>query len=253
MIEAIEIAASRRRFLLAWALALLFGASSSVIAASTWRGLPHPHPMEELSYYPSGDHLRQVALGHHETAADLAWLRAVQYYGEHRNTDMRFARMTHVFEILTSLAPGFVPAYVFGAFALAQEGGDFPGAERLMLKGIEANPTSGELAFQLGFLYYVRPDGRSLELASEYFEQSSRQLDAPPQSARFAAYSRQHSGDLLVAYQLWRHVAETSPNRYLAERAESEMGKIRDAIRTGHAELAVRKLGTPQVIVRREK
>ena len=54
-----------------------------------------------------------------------------------------------------------MPAYVFGAFALAQEGREFPAAERLMFKGLEANPESGELAFELGFLYYVRPGGRT--------------------------------------------------------------------------------------------
>jgi tetratricopeptide (TPR) repeat protein len=164
---------------------------------------------------------------------------------------MRFTRMAHVFDILTSLSPGFIPAYVFGAFALAQEGRNFPAAERLMLKGIEANPTSGELAFQLGFLYYVRPDGRSLDKASEYFEQSARQPDAPVAAARFAAYSRQHSGDLLVAFELWKHVYETSPNHYLKERADQEMNRIREAVAQGRTELAVRKLGTPKVLFQR--
>jgi tetratricopeptide (TPR) repeat protein len=252
VIEALERAGAERRFLTAWALALVFAASACSIAGAAWRGMPHPHPMEELSYYPSGEHLRQVTLGHPESAADLAWLRAVQYYGEHRRSDMRFLRMTHVFDILTSLAPGFVPAYVFGAFALAQEGRDFRSAERLMLKGIEANPTSGELAFQLGFLYYVRPDGRSLEKASEYFEQAARQADAPPQAARFAAFARQHSGDLLVAYELWRQVYEHSPNPYLAERAEQEMERIRLAVAQGRTELAMRKLGTPKVLFLRQ-
>jgi hypothetical protein len=65
---------------------------------------------------------------------------------------MRFARMDHVFDILTTLSPHFISAYVFGAFALAQEGGQFQRAEQLMLKGLEANPTSGPLAFDLGFL-----------------------------------------------------------------------------------------------------
>src|SRR5205085_8956976 len=130
-------------------------------------------PLEELAYYPSGVHLRPATLGHPDTAADLAWLRAVQYYGEHRVTDNRFDRMQHIFDILTALAPGFLPAYVFAGFALAQEGRDFPAAERLMLKGIHANPRSGMLAFELGFLYYVRPGGRQLDKAAEYFELAS--------------------------------------------------------------------------------
>jgi hypothetical protein len=116
-----------------------------------------------------------------------------------------------------------------------------------MLKGIEANPTSGRLAFELGFLYYVRPGGRSLDRASEYFEQASRQPDAPPQAARFAAFARQHAGNLLVAYELWSDVYYTSPNPFLREVAGRERERIRIALTEGRKDLAVKRLPTPRV------
>lgn len=239
----------RRRVAAAWLVALVFGSAAFHLADYAARVLPRPHPLEELSYYPSGNLLRPATLGHTESAADLAWLRAVQYYGEHRRTDVRFARMYHVFDILTSLSPGFVPAYVFGAFALAQEGFDFPRAEQLMMKGIENNPRSGNLAFELGFLYYVRVGGRDLGRAAEFFEQAARQPDAPPQAARFAAFSRQHSGDLRIAYLLWSEVRERSGNEYMREIAEREMLKIREALETGRVQGVVRRLTVPQVLV----
>jgi hypothetical protein len=238
----------RRRFLTAWLAALVLGTAVFTLASFAWRVLPQPQPLEELSYYPSGRFLEPATLGHAATAADLAWLRAVQYYGQHRATDNRFARMGHVFDILTTLDPSFVPAYAFGGFALAQEGGDFPAAERLMRKGLAANPTSGELAFQLGFLYYVRPGGRDLRHAAECFEQASRQADGPPQSARFAAFARQNSGDLAAAYELWSNVERSSPNRYLREIAQREMARIREALERGHREQAMRRLTTPIVV-----
>ena len=229
-------------------LAVAFGAAGFVLADFSWRRMPHPRPLEELAYYPSGVHLRPATLGHADTAADFAWLRAVQYYGEHRSSDNRFERMEHVFDILTSLAPGFIPAYVFAGFALAQEGNDFPAAERLMLKGIQANPRSGALAFELGFLYYVRPGGRQLNQAAEYFELASYQPDAPPQARRFAAFARQNGGNLVVSYELWSEVYRTTKNVYLRETALLEMGKITQAIETGREELARRRLGTPRVL-----
>ena len=237
----------------AWLLALVSGTAACLLSLQAYQTLPHPQPLEELSYYPSGEHLRPLALGHSETAADLAWLRAVQYYGEHRRTDLRFARMDHVFDILTTLAPHFVSAYVFGAFGLAQEGFDFPKAERLMEKGLENNPTSGRLAFEFGFLYYVRPQGRDLRRAAENFELAARLPDGPRESARFAAFSRQNSGDLHVAYELWLQVAQTSANGYMREMAQREMERIRRALSSGHTDLAVRRLSTPQVIIRSEK
>jgi hypothetical protein len=239
------------RVVLAWAVALGLGAVAFQLAGLAARRVPRPHPLEELSYYPSGEKLALATLGHAESFADLAWLRAVQYYGEHRRTDMRFTRLYHVFDILTSLSPRFVPAYVFGSFALAQEGDDFAHAEALMLKGLEANPTNGRLAFELGFLYYVRPGGRDLPRAAEYFEQAARLPDGPPSARRFAAYVRQNAGDFVVARALWREVAESSTNRYLREMAEREIRKIDEARATGRAELARRRLSTPTVEVRR--
>jgi hypothetical protein len=240
----------RRRFFTAWAIAVGLGIAAFQLADASYRELPGPQPLEELSYYPSGVHLRAATLGHPETAADLAWLRAVQYYGEHRESDMRFTSMRHVFEILTSLAPDFVPAYVFGGFALAQEGRDVAGGEQLLQKGMEANPESGELAFQLGFFYFVRPGGRDLEHAGEYFELASRLKGAPPEATRFAAYAHQHAGNLMVAYELWEQVSQTSPNRYLREMAQREMAQIRRAVEQNRRDLAVRRLGVPQVLVK---
>ena len=231
------------------AVAMGLATIAATLASFSYRRFEPPRPLEELSYYPSGRHLVPATIGQAESAADLAWLRAVQYYGEHRETDNRFTRMDHVFDILTTLSPHFESAYVFGAFALAQEGLQFPVAEALMLKGIEANPTSGRLAFELGFLYYVRPGGRELRKAAEYFEQAARQADAPPQAARFAAFARQHSGDLRVAYALWGQVRDHSSNRLLREMAEREMAKIRDALESGRVEAAMRRLTTPQVLM----
>jgi hypothetical protein len=234
----------------AWGVALIAGALAVQVSNSAYRTLPRPQPLAELSYYPSGVALHPATVGFSEAAADLAWLRAVQYYGGHRLSDNRFVRLDHVFSVLTSLSPQFIPAYVFGAFALAQEGRDFPAAERLMLQGLENNPTSGELAFELGFLYYVKPGGRDLRHAALYFEQAARQPDGPAQSGRFAAFARQESGDLQVAYQLWSDVFLHSPNAYLREMAQEKMQEITAALESGRRELAMRRLSTPRVILK---
>lgn len=236
---------------LALLAALVFGSGVFALAAHAYRVLPHAEPFEELAYYPSGRHLERISLGHSATAADLAWLRAVQYYGEHRTTDNRFDRMSHVFDILTSLDPRYIPAYVFGGFALAQEGGSFDEAEALMLKGIEANPTDANLAFELGFLYYVKPGGRDLPRAAEYFERAARLPGGPPQAERFAAFARMNAGDLSVALALWERVRVSSPNAYLRELGERKVAEIRAALEAGERERVMIRLTTPKVRVHR--
>ena len=236
--------------LLAWGAALVLGIAASRLAAYAAVALPRQEPFEELAYYPSGRALQPATLGHAESAADLAWLRAVQYYGEHRQTDVRFLKMAHVFDVLTALSPRFESPCVFGAFALAQEGRDFTAAEQLMLRALENNPRSGWLAFELGFLYFVRPGGRDLRKAAECFELASRLPGSPPAAAHFAASAKQNAGDLVVSHELWAQVRANSPNRYLREIAEREMETIERAIATGRRELAIRRMGAPGVIVR---
>lgn len=237
----------RQRMAAQWAGAILCAVLMALTASWASRHLPTRPPFEELAYYPSGQALRPATFGHAETAADLAWLRAVQYYGEHRQTDLRFVKLEHVFDVLTSLAPGFESPYVFGAFALAQEGRDFPAAERLMAKGIAANPRSGRLAFEMGFLHYVRPGGRDLARAAEWFERASHLPGAPANADRFAAFTRQHGGDLIVALQLWQHIHATTENRYLRDIAEREAERIQAALAAGRRERAMTRLSTPIV------
>lgn len=236
--------------LVAWGVALTLGTGMYQLAAWSSRALPRPSALEELAYYPSGEHLERMTFGHREAAADLAWLRAVQYYGEHRRTDNRFEHLAHVFEILTSLAPRFRSPYIFGAFSLAQEGFDFPRAEALLQKGIANNPRDPYLAFEMAFLYYVKPGGRDLGRAAEYFERSASLPGGYPSGRRFAAYCRQHSGDLTLAYALWAEVKESSDNDYLREIAEKEMKRIESALATGRKELAIQKLSTPVVLIK---
>ncbi len=245
------VGAIRRRMALAWAAALAFGALAFGLAHHAYATLPHAAPFGELAYYPSGRWLRPAVLGHAETAADLAWLRAVQYYGEHRRRDNRFDQLDHVFDILTTLSPRFESAYVFGAFAPAQEAQRFDLAEKLLASGLERNPASGRLTFEMGFLYFVRPGGRDLRRAAEYFERATHLAGAPASSARFAAFARQNSGDLSVAWELWREVLNTSQNRYMREAAEREMARIQAALASGRADAARNHVSTPIVLLRK--
>lgn len=251
MAGAFRVPPLRQRMFVAWGFALAFGFAAFQLAGYMSHALPKRDAFQELAYYPSGRHLAPATLGHSDTAADLAWIRAVQYYGEHRHLDNRFDHLEHIFDILTTLAPRFESAYVFGAFCLAQEGRDFPAAERLLQKGMDANPRSGGLAFETGFLYFVRPGGRDLARAAEYFEQAARLPGGPPESGRFAAYARQNSGDLALAYQLWAKVREKSPNPYMRDIAGKEMDRIRLAIERNRKDLAMNHVSTPVVLFKR--
>jgi len=178
---------------------------------------------EELLYYPSGYAVRGAAMGYETAAADLAWLRGIQYYGEHRLTDQKYDLIGHVMDIVTELDPSFVQPYVFGAFVMAQEMKETERGLDLLERGMRANPTNWRLAFEVGFLHYVcRHDYVS---ASRYFTWASRMPDHEPYVERFAAFASQRAGNTGMAILLWKQVLATG-NEYMQEVAKRELQRL---------------------------
>jgi hypothetical protein len=216
--------AARRKALLVFVVAAV---AVFVQLGAVQRRLPAREPLGELAYYPSGTWLRQAAIGEATAWADLLWLRAVQYYGEHRMVDNEFKQMAHVFEIITTLDPRFQGAYVFGGTSLCQEGKQFEAGVRLLEKGMRHNPREWIYPFELGFVHYVGTDGnRDLTRATFDFAQAARQPEAPEFCERFAAWSGQKAGYESVAFELWRQVAETTDNVYMRDKAIEYLRKL---------------------------
>jgi hypothetical protein len=186
--------------------------------------LPRPEPLAELSYYPSGTWLSQAAMGDATSWSDLLWLRAVQYYGMHRETDNTFVQMGHVFDVITTLDPKFQNAYVFGGTSLCQEGHQFAAGVKLLEKGVHNNPTAWVYPFELGFVHYLGK--RNLTRATFEFAQAARQPNSPDYCQRFAAWSGQRAGYEAVSVELWRQVAETTDNAVLREKAIQHMREL---------------------------
>jgi hypothetical protein len=200
--------------------AALWCAASAVDAARPERRLGRA---EELLYYPSGIWVRQASLGYETAAADLAWLRCIQYYGEHRMTDNRFERIGHVTGIVSELDPAFLQPVIFGAFVLGQEMGQPEQGLALLKKGLERNPQSWQLAFETGFLYYVC--FRDHAAAARYFALAARLPGHPEYVERFAAFAFQRAGERKMAVLLWKRV-EATGNKYMQEVARREIERL---------------------------
>jgi tetratricopeptide (TPR) repeat protein len=208
------------------ALLVFAVAATLVVVQARWAAtrLPRPEPLAELSYYPSGTWLGQAAMGDATSWSDLLWLRAVQYYGLHRETDNTFVQMEHVFDIITTLDPRFQNAYVFGGTSLCQEGHQFDAGVKLLEKGLRNNPTAWIYPFELGFVHYLGK--RNLTRATFDFAQAARQPNAPDYCERFAAWSGQRAGYEAVAIELWRQVAETTDNAILRDKAIEHLREL---------------------------
>ncbi|HZI88871.1 MAG TPA: hypothetical protein VFD83_00295 [Candidatus Polarisedimenticolia bacterium] len=209
-------------------LILGLGAAALLLAGAgalerTQRGRLERIREEELLYYPSGFAVRHAAMGYETAAADVAWLRGIQYYGEHRLTDQKYDLIGHVMEIVTTLDPAFTQPYVFGAFVMAQEMKQPERGLALLMRGLRANPTDWRLCFEVGFLHYVC--FRDYASAARYFTWSSRVPGHEDYVERFAAFANARAGNTGMAVLLWKEVLATG-NRYMQDVARRELGRL---------------------------
>lgn len=214
----VEIAA------LALLLALVFASARSVEELSTEKR------RLEVLYLPSGEFLDQASLGYRNLAADILWVKAVQYYGGYRLGCNDLALFSHLVDVITDLDPQFIFAYLFGGLVIAEDLGYFEEGMAFIKKGIENNPTDWWLVFELGFLNYVY--ARDFETAAHYFELASRLPGADEIAKRFAAFVSARAGHTQTSIAMWEELSRTSDNPYIRQMAEDYMDKLKTQLDT---------------------
>ncbi len=156
----------------------------------------------ELAYFPSGYMIRTLAIGNQAMLADIIWLRFIQYYGEHRMTDLQYEYMYHILDILTTLDPHFVHAYNLGALMLTHDAKRPDQAFKLLKKGMAQDPDEWRIPFMYAFIQYVFL--RDYTTALTYFRISAQLPGATDMPKRWAGYlALKMIGDLKRSLALW--------------------------------------------------
>src|SRR5215470_13533814 len=116
---------------------------------------------DESLYFTSGKSIKRMSLGMPSLAADIYWIRTVQYFGQKiisaggigvdtRNVDMKL--LAPFLDIVVTLDPHEISPYRFGAIFLPDH--DSEAAIKLLERGIQANPEQWRLYQDLGFIYW---------------------------------------------------------------------------------------------------
>ena len=103
---------------------------------------------DDVLYLWNGGHVKRMVPGFEQLAADIYWLRTVQYFGAERAfaVEKRFELLYPLIDITTTLDPRMEIAYRYGAVFLAEA--HPTGAGRpdlgiaLLERGVRNNPTS---------------------------------------------------------------------------------------------------------------
>lgn len=194
------------------------------------RWLPRTGTEGRLLYLTDGRVASRLSLSFDSVAADVYWIRTVQYYAREREVRRAgggYDLLSPLLDVTTTLDPYFSVAYQFGAIFLAEPAPDGAGrvdlAMALLEKGLGVEPR-WQYAENLGFLHYWHR--RDYLAAAAEFERASNMPGAPTWLGPLAANMLVKGGGLEAARLLFTELARSEDRwiRELAERRLRELG-----------------------------
>jgi hypothetical protein len=227
-------------------VATLLLAAAVQLQAARERAYPPNDDTEESLYIRSGVAMRALTGAHNGLAADLYWIRAIQYYGgavrkrerEAREAafvpdpppalaaiDEAYPLLFPLLDITTTLDPRFTIAYRFGAVFL---GDGYPrGAGRpdlaiaLLEKGLAARPDKWEYMEDIGFVnYWFVHDFKE---AARWFEKAADAPGSPWWLRSLAATTLALGGDRRSSRTMWEAIRQSADNDWLRREAERRL------------------------------
>ena len=239
----------RRRdtFLLVGIVALLVTAIGLQIA----RDRRYPRDQQasaDILYVRSGAVLKRLALEYDGLAADLYWIRAIQYYGGNRLKKtsapgrQNYVLLYPMLDIATTLDPYFNIAYRFGAIFLSEGYPGGPGRPdqsiALLRKGLAVMPDKWLYAHDIAFVYYWHL--RDYKAAAEWFNRAAALPRAPIWLTSMAATMLTEGSDRTSARFLWQQILK-SEEPWLRQAAERALLQLQALDQIDQLEAGIRR------------
>jgi len=231
-------------------------AGADVIQMARERAYPPAEVDDPALYLTSGRALRHLTVSLNALAADVYWIRTLQYYGSAKRRLAALSRIPEpppllaassdydqlypLLNITTSLDPRFSVAYRFGAVFLAETYPSGQGrpdlAIQLLEKGIREQPDKWEYMEDAGFVHYWFE--HNYPEAARWFQRASEVPGAPNWLKPLAATTLAQGGDRRSSRVMWQAILESSTEEWLRQSAEHRLLQLRalddlDALQRG--------------------
>jgi hypothetical protein len=229
-------------------VAVLLAAAAQLQAARE-RVYPPKEEAADALYIQSAIAMRRLAGAYTALAADLYWIRAIQYYGSGTRTleqqvargpiapappaslvavDDAFPMLYPMLDITTTLDPRFKIAYRFGAVFLAElypKGAGRPDlAIRLLEKGLAQQPDKWEYMEDIGFVnYWFVHDFRA---AADWFLKAAETPGAPLWLRPLAATTVARGGDRRSSRAIFEAIRQSAEVDWLRQSAEQRLAQL---------------------------
>jgi hypothetical protein len=178
---------------------------------------------EEVLYLWSGAHVKRLFPGFEGLAADVYWLRTVQYFGGERlfTAHKRFELLRPLIEITTALDPRLEMAYRYGAIFLSEPSPLGAGRPRegieVLEAGVRNNPLSWRLRQDLGFFNYIYL--HDAERAAAVLNEAAELPGAAFWLRMLAADVLAKGGDRANSRRMWQRMFEQAEPGIIKENA----------------------------------
>jgi hypothetical protein len=243
-----------------WRLALLLLVAAALVPASQARIDEHVgsfRAQEEVLYLWSGEHVKRLVPGFENLAADVYWLRTVQYFGGQRLfvADKRFELLRPLIDITTALDPRLEIAYRYGAIFLSERPPFGAGRPRegieVLERGVAAVPDSWRLRQDLGFFNFLFLG--DAQTASRILDEAARIPGAAFWLRTMAADLLAKGGDRESSRRMWKQMFEQAEEGIIRENARTRLAILdsldaRDALSAAVAELERRSGRRPAAL-----
>jgi hypothetical protein len=199
---------------------------------------PAPAEAEESLDITSGTVLKHLTAGYNAVAADLYWIRAIQYYGGIKlavasagstspaHADYRL--LYPLLDLTTTLDPDFNIAYRFGEIFLAEPSPGGAGrpdlAIALLEKGLRSRPDKWEYMQDIGFVHYWWQ--RDYKGAAEWFDRAGKVPGAPWWLKSLAANTLTEGGDRESSRAMWEALRQSAEIDWLRHDAERRLMQL---------------------------
>jgi hypothetical protein len=141
---------------------------------------------DEVLYLSSGETIRKLSLGLEGLAANVYWIRTLQYFGRKiidsdrplsamSTQDIDMPLLAPLLNIVVTLDPRHIPAYRFGAIFLPER--DVPAAIALLEKGVRENPNEWRLYQDLAYIYWQQGNAARVEDRPTFYAKAADWYD----------------------------------------------------------------------------
>ncbi len=180
--------------------------------------------VDEFTYLPSGKYLKTAALGYDQLAADLFWLRVVQYIGDNEKEAQGYPLIYQLIDLVTDLDPKFSFAYKVGGIILSIYAKRIQESNALLEKGFKENPEVWDLPFFLGFNHFFYLG--DYYTAAEYMNKAAQLPGHPPYLPKLVARLYAQAGSPEVALEFLARAYEQAPNELIREELKRRMKEV---------------------------